>query len=600
MGAATGTINIRNPTIIVGNTVATITTAAATGNTLTVSPYGSVVIAPTSTSVIGGTRPSLTVTNTDQGVGTVSVSGGNLYLGVGSLFDGDITYNNAPVNIVFEGATNNANKTTLTVTEPTALRTITLPDATGTVALTATSVASAVAGTGISVSGATGAVTITNIGVRTFNGFTGGITFAAGTGITFTASAGTITLSTTAGAVGATGATGSQGIQGVTGATGATGPTGATPTDYVASFNGLTGAVTGITAGGINTFTQLNTFSAGISASGATFSGNIKIPVNTTGAVTIGNDASKNLTLGSINTVGEIVQTGTRSATLNIRQESGGIVSIGDYVGVNNVTYISVDDFGSTVNLSGTIVQTDCNSFIVNGNDLQINGPISTPLVLANAENIKNTTNGRIDFMPGPTAASAYGLYADLTGWGYGVVMGTINSAGTLDSSPGGIRFNDTVTVMQDKFFNLISDGSHSLVMTSTGLDTLQIAVSSGVGNSNAVAIVGNGQAAAGNANRSPVTSHTNPNLYIYRAGITSANDFIRIEHDGTNGNIVAGGTSGIKISGLLDVASGLSASGATFSGNISAPNIVNSFNGATGNVVVAGLDFVLFNLGII
>ena len=42
--------------------------------------------------------------------------------------------------------------------------------------------------------------------------------------------------------------------------------------NIVSSFNGVTGAVTGITAGGINTFTQLNTFSAGISASGATFS----------------------------------------------------------------------------------------------------------------------------------------------------------------------------------------------------------------------------------------------------------------------------------------------------------------------------------------
>ena len=46
----------------------------------------------------------------------------------------------------------------------------------------------------------------------------------------------------------------------------------------VLSFNGATGAVTGITAGGANTFTQLNTFSAGISASGATFSGNISAP----------------------------------------------------------------------------------------------------------------------------------------------------------------------------------------------------------------------------------------------------------------------------------------------------------------------------------
>ena len=38
----------------------------------------------------------------------------------------------------------------------------------------------------------------------------------------------------------------------------------------VQTFNGLTGAVTGVTVGGANVFTQLNTFSAGLSASGAT------------------------------------------------------------------------------------------------------------------------------------------------------------------------------------------------------------------------------------------------------------------------------------------------------------------------------------------
>jgi len=42
----------------------------------------------------------------------------------------------AGVNLIFEGATANANETTLTLTDPTADRTITLPDATGTVALT--------------------------------------------------------------------------------------------------------------------------------------------------------------------------------------------------------------------------------------------------------------------------------------------------------------------------------------------------------------------------------------------------------------------------------------------------------------------------------
>ena len=40
--------------------------------------------------------------------------------------------------IVFEGATDDGNETTLTVADPTADRTITLPDATGTVFLTAT------------------------------------------------------------------------------------------------------------------------------------------------------------------------------------------------------------------------------------------------------------------------------------------------------------------------------------------------------------------------------------------------------------------------------------------------------------------------------
>jgi hypothetical protein len=128
---------------------------------------------------------------------------------------------------------------------------------------TVTGVGTAVAGTGISVSGATGAVTITNIGVRTFNGFTGGITFAAGTGITFTASAGTITISSS----------GSEGI----------------------------------TAGGANTFTALQTFSAGISASGATFNGLISgatatfskdITVNSMTVGRGGGDSNTNVAVG--------------------------------------------------------------------------------------------------------------------------------------------------------------------------------------------------------------------------------------------------------------------------------------------------------------
>ena len=49
------------------------------------------------------------------------------------------------------------------------------------------------------------------------------------------------------------------------------------PIDYVISFNGLTGAVTGVTTGVANTFDPLQIFTSGISAFGATFSNNVKI-----------------------------------------------------------------------------------------------------------------------------------------------------------------------------------------------------------------------------------------------------------------------------------------------------------------------------------
>jgi hypothetical protein len=65
-------------------------------------------------------------------MGTVSIFGGDLYLGTKD--DGIVS---TPVNIIFEGPNSDANQTTLTVTNPTVDRTITLPDATGTVALTA-------------------------------------------------------------------------------------------------------------------------------------------------------------------------------------------------------------------------------------------------------------------------------------------------------------------------------------------------------------------------------------------------------------------------------------------------------------------------------
>jgi len=84
--------------------------------------------------------------------------------------------------------------------------------------------------------------------VNTLNGLTGGITLAGGTYINVSSAGGIITISSP----------------------------GDGPTGYVTSFNGLTGAVTGVTVGGTNVFTALNTFNAGISSNGSTFSGLIR------------------------------------------------------------------------------------------------------------------------------------------------------------------------------------------------------------------------------------------------------------------------------------------------------------------------------------
>jgi hypothetical protein len=170
MGGTSGTASIRNSTLTLGNTNNTIQTNSGTTNYLALQPHGNVLLQPTTTTFGFGSITSLIVTN-DRTVGQVQIAGGDLYLGTKSA-DGET---NNSVNIVFEGASDNANETTLTVVDPTADRTITFPDASGTVALTSGLVSSLSGSTYISVSGSTGSVTITNTGVQTFNGLTGAV-----------------------------------------------------------------------------------------------------------------------------------------------------------------------------------------------------------------------------------------------------------------------------------------------------------------------------------------------------------------------------------------------------------------------------------------
>ena len=194
LGAMTGYAAIRNPQLILGGSTAGIFTDSEDGTShLTIAPLGNLILSPIPSINVGGDNVVVTITNTDQSNGQVQIEGGDLHLG-NKINNSGFKF---PVNIIFDGVTADANKTTLTVTDPTATRTITLPDATGTVALTATSVAS--------FNGVTGAVT----GVSSFNGATGAVSIVAGTGISISGATGAVTVNSTyVPAIATTGVTG--------------------------------------------------------------------------------------------------------------------------------------------------------------------------------------------------------------------------------------------------------------------------------------------------------------------------------------------------------------------------------------------------------
>ena len=87
---------------------------------------GTIRLAETTGNVLIGTA-------TDDGTNKLQVNGN---ISVGEISASGHIYVQSTTGIIFEGATDDAFETTLTVTDPTADRTITLPDATGTVLLT--------------------------------------------------------------------------------------------------------------------------------------------------------------------------------------------------------------------------------------------------------------------------------------------------------------------------------------------------------------------------------------------------------------------------------------------------------------------------------
>ena len=344
LGATTGTAYVRNPTLTLGNTTSTITTKSGSANTLSLSPYGSVTLAPlNSTFSEGGDQVSLQLTNTVDGLGTANITGGDLYLG-----NKKTTEVGTPtaVNIVFEGATDNGFETTLTVTDPTADRTITLPDATGTVALTANKLSAFAATTSSEL-----------LGVISDETGTGSLVFATsptlvtpalgtpsalvGTNITGTASGLTAGTATTAGTV-TTAAQPSITSVGTLTAINTSGVI--TGTNTTASTSSTTGAV--ITAGGLG-------------VAGAAFIGDGATVLGANG-LTIKDDITDTRFLNIYNEESAatyIVKRGTANRTLNILHENSGPIYIGDSDGANNGAYIGVEDSNSIITINAETVE---------------------------------------------------------------------------------------------------------------------------------------------------------------------------------------------------------------------------------------------------
>jgi hypothetical protein len=174
-------------------------------------------------------------------------------------------------------------------------------------------------------------------------------------------------------------------------------------------------------------------------------------------------------------------------------------------------------------------------------------GTTDTPkfaaITLENDELIRNTVNGRVDIMPAPTGSSNFGFYVDATTYGFGVKLGIIRSSdGVLNPSPGAILVdcpllmgaNVDIGVGGAQWYTISERGSTTRVMTMGVLTNDQNSGSSG-----ALVVVQNNQ--RGQANRIPTGAHIHPTFYVYAAGAVNAADYVRINHDTTNGLVEAG-----------------------------------------------------------
>jgi len=328
IGAASGVATIRNPTLNIGTTAGLnyIGTPQGASSNLYIQPFGALYLAPTTNAPYLGSFPQITIDNTSGALGEVFVQGGNLHLGVKTTNDEDYT----AVDLVFEGASQNFNQTTVTVVDPTADRTITLPDASGIVALTNTTVAS--------INGFTGAVQVTGSGAVVHS--VSGTTTILGARLASISVTGVASFDPRHFAIGISGHVSLTGPYQVTGQTIVAGNSISTTT--------LGNTVTiNVTAGGANNSIQFNDNGRLTGSSDFTYD-----PSTGETIITVGGSARS---ISFVPGADAFVQSNGNSALNLMGGNSGvGIVRLGDVNGNGDGTTIELNDGTRTISLSSS------------------------------------------------------------------------------------------------------------------------------------------------------------------------------------------------------------------------------------------------------
>ncbi len=382
------------------------------------------------------------------------------------------------------------------------------------------------------VGGTSGSITFLDASahVTTVNGLTSAITITGSGAITQTVSGTTTTFGARLASASATGVA-SFGNEFVVSAAGGVGLT----SNYVASVNGATGAITNIAKTNVNNvFTQPQT----------------------------------------VNVPGEL-------SSIYTTQYGGFGITFGYDTGIDEGSQTWVSGVQGGLNTTIRFPSIDGTLALVDGTVSRVNGATGA-ITVTGAGAVLFTQSGKTGTFNARLASSSITGVAsfgnEFTVSAAGAVGLTSNYVKSINGATGAIT-NVAKTNVDNNF-----SASQTIEAAGAFLDVINSAISTSFSLQPGVGI------AVGDPINAPQTLQFNQDGFLTTT-VTLPNFTTTLA--GLSGTQTFTGTK--TFNALTNFTAGISAAGGTFSGNISAPNIVTSVNGATGAITVTGAGAVLF-----